>query len=62
MATVGGLFASYLKFESWKFLNNWKNSPKSLREEQNLKAFKKILMDNQNQSEKCDIKNCNSCR
>ena len=46
----------------FEILSNWNNSPKSLREEQNLKAFKKILMDNQNQIKKCDIKNCNSCR
>ena len=46
----------------FEILSNWNNSPKSLREEQNLKAFKKILMDNQNQFKKCDIKNCNSCR
>ena len=46
----------------FEILNNWNNSPKSLRDEQNLKTFKKILRDNQNQFKKCDIKNCNSCR
>ena len=46
----------------FEILNNWNNSPKSLRDEQNLKTFKKILRDNQNQFKKCDIMNCNSCR
>ena len=45
----------------FEILNNWNKSPKSLRDEQNLKAFKKIIIENQNQFKKCEIKNCNSC-
>ena len=52
------LKSGHLMFE---ILNNWNKSPKSLRDEQNLKAFKKIIIENQNQLKKCEIKNCNSC-
>ena len=52
------LKSGHLMFE---ILNNWNKSPKSLRDEQNLKAFKKIIIENQNQFKKCEIKNCNSC-
>ena len=45
-----------------EILNNWNKVGKSLREEQNLKSFKRKLAENYNKNTECTKKNCYSCQ
>ena len=45
----------------YEILNNWNNTNKSIREEVNLRAFKRKIMELQNSFTKCVKVNCYSC-
>ena len=46
----------------YEIINNWNSANKSLREEENFKAFKRKIMEIQNSFDKCNVRNCFSCR
>ena len=45
----------------YEILNNWNETNKSIRDEPNLRAFKRKIMDFQNEFVKCNKENCYSC-
>ena len=45
----------------YEIIDNWNSANKSLREEENFKAFKRKIMEIQNSFDKCNVRNCFSC-
>ena len=58
---LGGAYLPYYQI-MYEIIDNWNSANKSLREEENFKAFKRKIMEIQNSFVKCNVRNCFSCR
>ena len=71
MIAPNGLEIFICTFKDWQqqkgqlmfdILNIWNNTNKSITGEQNLNAFKRKILEEQNRFSKCEKTNCYSCK